>query len=108
MICGNETAERYRDQLEAAAHVHTTGVRVVIVHPKFRTACPEYRNGTVRLPACLFGDPGFPELWERSWRHELQHAVDDQNGWLGHFTRDEAEARARKAETAEPRKSFHE
>jgi hypothetical protein len=96
MIIGNGFARQYRDELEEAAHVDTTGVRVVITHPKFTSACPEYRNGTVRLPACIFGDPSID--WRLTWRHELQHAVDDRDGILMHLTRDEAERRARAAE----------
>ncbi len=96
MTLGNDLARQYATRLEAAAHVPTAGVRVVIVHPKFMWAAPEYRNGTVRLPSCLFAMEG--DYWARIWRHELQHAVDDRAGLLLTMTRDEAEARARAAE----------
>jgi antirestriction protein ArdC len=101
VIAGNDLAKQWRAELEAEAHVRTAGVRVVITHPKFTRACPEYRNGTVRLPACLFTDP---DGWQRTWRHELQHAHDDRTGWLRHLSRDEAERRARRAEFAAPRR----
>jgi len=99
MKCGNALARKYRDRLEAEAHVSTAGVRVVIVDPKFTRACPTYRNGTIRLPACLFAEFGdFGDCWETTWRHELQHAADDRDGLLVEMTRDSAEARARAAE----------
>ena len=105
MICGNERARKWRDALEREAHVRTANVRVVVVHPRFVNAEPEYRNGTVRLPAWIFSESrGF---WARTWRHELQHAADDRSGLLAYITRDEAEERARRAEHAEPRASRH-
>ena len=101
MICGNGFAHQWCAELEAAAHVPTAGVRVVILHPKYRGSCsqPVYRNGTVRLPACLFD--GTMD-WGRTWRHELQHAVDDRAGLLWTMTTDEAEARAGAAERSLP------
>jgi len=95
VIIGNAFARQWAAELEAAAHVSTTGIRVVITHPKYRFAQPAYRNGTVRLPACIFA-PGFD--WRRTWRHELQHAADDRAGLLFTLSRDKAEARARRAE----------
>ncbi len=99
MKCGNALARKYRDLLEEHAHESTKGIRVVVVHPRFTHAAPEYRNGTVRLPACLFDGIGW--AWagaDRTWRHELQHAADDRDGILMEMTRDSAEARARAAE----------
>ena len=99
MICGNDLAKRYRDRLEAEAHVSTAGIRVVIVHPRFNRCTPSYRNGTVRLPAALFAEFGdYGDCWAESWRHELQHAADGRSGLLGVMTRESAEKRARAAE----------
>ena len=96
MKCGNDLAKRYRVELEAEAHLSTAGIRVVVVHPRFTRAMPSYRNGTIRIPACMFEMDR--ETWGRTWRHELQHAADDREGILVEMTRDSAEARARAAE----------
>lgn len=99
MIVGNRLARRWRERLEAEAHVSTAGVRVVVVHRKYTRATPSYRNGTIRMPAALFTmGADWEHLCWQTWRHELQHAADDRAGILGNITRDEAEARARAAE----------
>ena len=95
MICGNELARQWKTELEIAAHVSTAGVRVTITHPRFEWAVPEYQNGTVRLPACIFDGT---DEWKRTWKHELQHAHDDRTGLLWVISREDAERRARAAE----------
>ncbi len=104
MKIGNALARKYRDVLEREAHVSTDGVRVVVVHPKFKRCRPTYRNGTVRMPAALFTmGAEWDYLCWQTWRHELQHAIDDRSGLLGYLTRDEAEKRARWDETTKMR-----
>lgn len=95
MIALNFIAKQWAHELEEAAHVSTAGIKVRIIHPRFRFSQPHYRNGTIRLPSCIFGG-GFD--WTRTWRHELQHAHDDIIGLLPNLTSKEAEERARAAE----------
>jgi hypothetical protein len=99
MICLNAFARQRASELEREAHVSTEGIRVRIIHPRYTRVCPHFRAGVIRLPAAMFTYEG----WPRTWRHELQHAVDDRSGLLSYLTSDEAEQRARQAEHRSPR-----
>jgi len=82
--------------LERLAHVPTDGV-VVSISRRHRTPQCD-GTGKVTLPSCMLDD-GMESAFKRTWRHELQHARDAVDGLLDVLSRDEAERRARWAET---------
>lgn len=96
MRATTEMARRMRDTLRRWAHVPTDGVVVSISRRHRLPQCDG--RGRVYLPACLLDD-GMSDILRRAWRHELQHARDGLDGVLDGMTRDEAERRARWAET---------
>jgi len=89
-------ARDIRDVLERWAHVSTDGVVVSISKRHRFPQCDG--AGKITLPACLLDDD-MTGAFKRTWRHELQHARDAVDGLLDTLTRDEAERRARWAET---------